>query len=55
MLHFLRFIRKDLIQVNNVKKYMLCDLGEIRLIVMGILIAVRIGECNRAYRDLDDW
>jgi hypothetical protein len=46
MLHLFRFIRKDLIQVNNVKKYLLYAIGEILLIVIGILIAVQIGNWN---------
>ena len=51
MLHLLRLIRKDLIQVNNIKKYFLYALGEILLIVVGILIAVQIGEWNQERRD----
>jgi hypothetical protein len=51
MLHLFRFIRKDLIQVNNVKKYILYAFGEILLIVVGILIAVQIGEWNQERRD----
>ena len=51
MLHFLRIIRKDLIQVNNVKKYFLYAIGEIVLIVVGILIAVQIGNWNQARKD----
>lgn len=51
MLHLFRFIRKDLIQLNNVKKYILYALGEILLIVVGILIAVKIGEVNQSKRD----
>jgi hypothetical protein len=51
MLHLFRFIRKDLIQVNNVKKYLLYALGEIVLIVVGILIALQIGNWNQVRRD----
>ena len=51
MLHLLRIIRKDLIQVNNVKKYFLYAIGEILLIVFGILIAVQIGNWNQARKD----
>ncbi|QXD23539.1 hypothetical protein F7C95_16665 [Opitutia bacterium ISCC 51] len=46
MLHLLRIIRKDLIQVNSVKKYFLYAIGEILLIVVGILIALQIGNWN---------
>ena len=46
MLYLLRLIRKDLIRMNNVKKYFLYALGEIVLIVAGILIAVQIGNWN---------
>ena len=51
MLHLLRIIRKDLIQVNNVKKYFLYAIGEILLIVVGILIALQIGNWNQERRD----
>jgi len=51
MLHLLRFIRKDLIQVNNVKKYILYALGEILLIVVGILIAMQIGNWNQGRKN----
>jgi hypothetical protein len=51
MLHLFRFIRKDLIQVNNVKKYILYAFGEILLIVVGILIAVQIGNWNQERKD----
>ena len=46
MFYLLRLIRKDLIRMNNVKKYVLYALGEIVLIVVGILIAVQIGNWN---------
>jgi hypothetical protein len=51
MLHLFRFIRKDLIQVNNVKKYLLYAFGEILLIVIGILIALQIGNWNERRLD----
>ena len=46
MFFLFRLIRKDLIQVNNVKKYILYAIGEIILIVVGILIALQIGNWN---------
>jgi hypothetical protein len=51
MLHLFRFFRKDLIQVNNVKKYILYAFGEILLIVVGILIAMQIGNWNQERKD----
>jgi hypothetical protein len=51
MLHLLRFISKDLIQVNHVKKYLVYAFGEILLIVLGILIAVQIGNWNQARKE----
>tara|TARA_B100000497_G_C7567437_1_gene342059 strand:- start:463 stop:630 length:168 start_codon:yes stop_codon:yes gene_type:complete len=42
MLTFLRRIRKGLVQSDNAKKYFLYAVGEIALVVIGILIALQI-------------
>lgn len=52
MLRFLRKIRKTLLDDGKLPKYLLYALGEVALIVLGILIAVRVsnwnlGEINR--------
>ncbi len=42
MLHFFRQIRQKLIIQENVRKYLLYAVGEILLVVIGILIAVQV-------------
>ncbi len=51
MLHFLRHIRQKLIMQDNVRKYLLYALGEIFLVVIGILIALQINNWNEARKD----
>ena len=46
MLTFLRKIRKSLIQSGSTRKYLLYAIGEIALVVIGILIALQINNCN---------
>jgi len=46
MLKFYRTIRKKLIEQNNVRKYLLYAIGEILLVVIGILIALQINNWN---------
>ena len=46
MLTFLRKIRKSLIETGSVRKYMLYAIGEIALVVIGILIALQINNRN---------
>ena len=48
MLHYLRNIRKKLIIQENVRKYLLYSIGEILLVVIGILIALQINNWNEA-------
>ena len=43
---FLRKIRRSLIESRNVKKYILYAIGEIALVVVGILIALQINNWN---------
>jgi hypothetical protein len=46
MLKFFRTIRKKLIGQDNVRKYLLYAVGEILLVVIGILIALQINTWN---------
>lgn len=46
MLKFFRTIRKKLIDQDKVRKYLLYALGEILLVVIGILIALQINNWN---------
>jgi len=46
MLKFFRTIRKKLIEQQNVRKYLLYAIGEILLVVIGILIALQINNWN---------
>ncbi len=51
MLHFLRNIRKKLIIQENVRKYLLYAVGEILLVVIGILIDLQINNWNEAKKE----
>jgi len=55
MLKFFRTIRKKLIEQDNVQKYLLYAIGEILLVVIGILIALQVNNWNenRKERDLE--
>ncbi len=46
MIKFFRTIRRKLILQNNVQKYILYAIGEILLVVIGILIALQINNWN---------
>lgn len=46
MLKFFRTIRKKLIEQDNIRKYLLYALGEILLVVIGILIALQVNTWN---------
>jgi hypothetical protein len=46
MIKFFRHIRKSLIQEHNMGKYVKYAIGEILLVVMGILIALQINNWN---------
>jgi len=46
MLKFFRTIRKKLIDEDNVRKYLLYAIGEILLVVIGILIALQVNNWN---------
>ncbi len=46
MLKFFRTIRKKFIEEDNVRKYLLYAIGEILLVVIGILIALQVNTWN---------
>ncbi len=50
MLHYLRQIRQKLIIQENVKKYLLYALGEILLVMIGILLALQVNNWNETRR-----
>lgn len=54
MLRFFRTIRQRLLTENRVSKYLLYAVGEILLVVIGILIALQIGNWNAAVRERAD-
>ena len=51
MLGFLRKIRKSLIESGSVSRYVLYAVGEIALVVIGILIALQINNWNEWRKD----
>ena len=48
MIHFFRHIRMQLLTNNKISKYLLYALGEIFLVVIGILIALQINNWNNS-------
>ena len=50
MLHFFRRIRKGLIASSSTRKYLLYAVGEIALVVIGILIALQINNWNENHK-----
>ena len=51
MLRFFRNIRQKLIEQENIRKYLLYAIGEIFLVVIGILIALQVNNCNEERKD----
>lgn len=51
MLQFFRRIRRKLIDEGNLKKYLVYAVGEIVLIVVGIMIAIQLGNLNQNKND----
>ena len=51
MLKFFRKIRQQLLVKNNISKYLLYAIGEIVLVVIGILIALQINNWNEDRKD----
>lgn len=56
MLRFFRHIRKKLIEQDNVRKYLLYTIGEIALVMIGILLALQVNNWNeqRKMQNLSD-
>ena len=50
MIKFFRKIRQKLLSQNRVTRYLVYALGEILLVVLGILIALQINNANEAYK-----
>jgi hypothetical protein len=46
MMRFFRNIRQRLLSKNNVKKYLLYAVGEIFLVMIGILLALQVNNLN---------
>ena len=51
MIKFFRIIRRNLINEGNLKKYLFYALGEILLVVTGILIALQINNMNELRKE----
>ena len=51
MLKFFRHIRKKLMEQNKVRTYLLYAVGEILLVVIGILIALQVNNWNEARKE----
>lgn len=51
MLKFFHTIRKKLIEEDNTRKYLLYAIGEILLVVIGILIALQINNWNQERKE----
>ena len=51
MFHVLRKIRKSLIDSGSTQRYILYAIGEIALVVIGILIALQINNWNESIKD----
>jgi hypothetical protein len=50
MIKFFRKIRQKLLSQNRVTRYLVYALGEILLVVIGILIALQINNANEAHK-----
>nr|WP_179318587.1 DUF6090 family protein [Winogradskyella helgolandensis] len=51
MIKFFRYIRKDLMEQNKTSKYFKYAIGEIVLVVIGILIALSINNWNQSRKE----
>jgi len=52
MIKFFRHLRQAMVKENRVSKYMLYAIGEIVLVVIGILIALQINTWNKTQSDI---
>jgi hypothetical protein len=53
MIKFFRSIRQNMIKENRTSKYLLYAIGEIALVVIGILIALSVAEWNNTRNDIE--
>ena len=54
MIKFFRKIRQDMINENRASKYLLYAIGEIVLVVIGILIALQINNWNESRKENEE-
>ena len=54
MFRVLRSLRASLFEVNTTRKYLLYAIGEIVLVVLGILIALSVNNYNQSLKDQKD-
>ena len=52
MFRFFSTIRKTLVEKNHMKKYIIYAIGEIMLVVLGILIALQINNWNENQKQI---
>ncbi len=52
MIQFFRRLRRSLLKENRISKYFLYAIGEILLVVIGILIALQVNNWNQEEKDL---
>ena len=54
MIKFFRKIRQRLLTENKFNKYLLYAIGEIVLVVIGIMIALQVNNCNQSRKQLNN-
>jgi hypothetical protein len=54
MIHYLRKIRRNLLEKNNFKKYLLYAIGEVLIVMIGILIALQLNNLNQERKNRQD-
>ena len=54
MIKFFRRIRRKLLDEGNLKRYLVYAIGEILLVVIGILLALQINAWNQSEKDKDE-
>ena len=51
MLHFIRILRRKLIEQGNIRRYLVYGLGEILLVALGILLALQVNNWNQSQKN----
>ena len=54
MIHVFRKIRHNLLEKNNFRKYLTYTIGEVIIVIIGILIAIQINNLNEDRKDRKD-